>query len=411
MIQRRRRRDLRLSQYLGNFATRCAAPGHLLIGTYSLSMNVRQYHYARDSVPWVKVLPCGSFYIDDTGGQGEATQTPGLTVTMSIEYPAGSYHQVTWGGSASWVPAAGQIGLSDKVQVAIPKGAKFWTRQYRVWASGAYAYASNGVQSGGGVGYDAAGGDATNSTATDWTMTGGAYADQNYSTGVSFNPVLLVGPMTAPSVAVLACSWANGYHDTAPGSPYGDTGYPCRAIGPYFGYSNWCSENDTAAAFIVTSGSASTIRRSLLKYFSHVWSHWGIDEFFVGGAANAAAAISNIQQALGLASGIPGRRIIQSCYEPFTTSTDGWVTTANQTVNASGGTAAQHGTFNTGVRTRSLFGVAGYDDAISLWAEHAFPTGDNLWVPSQTTDGNFPSASAGYATVATKTKAGQLIRR
>jgi hypothetical protein len=76
-----------------------------------------------------------------------------------------------------------------------------------------------------------------------------------------------------------------------------------------------------------------------------------------------------------------GKRVYQATYEPYTTSTDSWATTANQTADATNGDRI---TMNTAIRG-GLGGIAGYFDIASV-AESALNSGK--WkAPNWTSDG------------------------
>ena len=96
----------------------------------------RSYHVAMDNISSLQLVLIGEANASDTA---------------SIEYPAGTFTQVKFGGSATGTVPSGGILTSDSVSVTIPKGATFYVRRYHV------APTNVGIYTGG---IDIPGGDA-----------------------------------------------------------------------------------------------------------------------------------------------------------------------------------------------------------------------------------------------------------
>jgi len=386
-------------QYVGQVATRCYAPAgnntnNFVQVSSGLTTNIRMYHYARDSVPWVRVLPSQWFGVPSGGGEVVTPNTgTALTVSMAIEYPAGSMTQVTWRGSPTVnVTATSTLAelLSDKVNVAIPAGAKFYTRSYYNYAVDAY-YMFNDIGANGNPLYDFANGDGNNSTGTDMTMSGTITG--NVFGNYSITPVLIVGPTRRPSVAIWGCNVANAYEDAIVAN-VGDLGYPTKAIGPNFGYVSFASESEAVSIASVATNSA--IRRSLMQFLTHVVSMYNVDDWFNTGETTLAAFAGYFGAWAGL-PGIAGKPIIQCCHIPFTNSTDGWATTTNQTVYNAGDQTFR-AAINAGIRTGALPNMRAYSDACPYCEYEYPPTVTDIWnAPGFTTTGVHFNGAAGYA--------------
>lgn len=53
-----------------------------------------------------------------------------VTIYTSIEYPAGTFHQIKWSGATSKLLTPGGLFISDSYFISIPTGAQFWSRTY-----------------------------------------------------------------------------------------------------------------------------------------------------------------------------------------------------------------------------------------------------------------------------------------
>lgn len=114
-----------------NIASGVRNPG---IGSGSISngtntqQNMRSAHFNQSGVALDEVrVVYGGWYTNVTN---EVANANDYTVTASIEYPAGTFAQVTWGGATSKVITAGDNIESDYASVSIPVGAQFWVRTF-----------------------------------------------------------------------------------------------------------------------------------------------------------------------------------------------------------------------------------------------------------------------------------------
>src|ERR1035437_131074 len=100
--------------FTGFVGTRC----RLGIAQYAAAVSAmnRQYHIARSNIVTIQAVVTNWAVIVDGGGpQGEQPGTATVTYTGSIEYPAGSFCQMTWNGSTSVAVLAGHTAISDSI--------------------------------------------------------------------------------------------------------------------------------------------------------------------------------------------------------------------------------------------------------------------------------------------------------
>lgn len=300
------------AKYLGQVATRCYI--NAAYATTATGWNCRTAHYARDNITALKV-GYGNWYVIES--TGEEHQGGNSNMTGSIEYPAGTFTQIKWAGAtAVAVPPATTV-YSDFVNVDIPKGALFWTRRYQANVNG-IAFCVGGQPT-----MNLALGDAVNNTNVDSTMSGTIADNGN---GALVPPQAIVAMTSLPSICALGSSRMVGLQDTTVDST-GDSGY-ARMFGPNFAYINAGVGGDTIASLT----SSHTLRMALaLATCSHLWLDPGLNDFAAFGTP-AATVIANLQTLAALWPSVS--KVIFNDEGPWTTSTDGWATTVNQTVKS-----------------------------------------------------------------------------
>jgi lysophospholipase L1-like esterase len=299
-----------LSPYLGQVATRSAQPSTTLAQTKMMS---RVAMFATEDLSSYQ-LKFGAW---QTTGGGEVTTGIGsaVTYTASIEYPAGTFTQIKWGGSASVVaPLGGDTGLCDAITTAVPKGAKFFVRVYATTTAAGIPVCNQSPWNSGG---DAA---VIDGTATDLTMSGTV-------TGANVQgifPLCVVQMTTQPTFLFLGDS-----RTASGGSPgqdaNGNGGQFAYGLGTSYGYINAAQSSALASQSL---GPGSTRRNALAQYVSHVFNGFGINDIITGG--RTLAQLQSLM--LILAYQIPGKRHIIATTSPNTTGT--YADLAGQTVNA-----------------------------------------------------------------------------
>jgi hypothetical protein len=292
-------------------------------------------------------------------------------MTASVEYE-GNFYQCKWNGDPVCTIVPGTIQFADPIYVTIPTGAKFYTRQF-VTSTGTWNTCVFGT---GTVVADNVGGDAFTYNAGDQTVNGTTMYDQ--AAGTYFLPVLcIVGPTRRPSIGIVGDE-SGAVPTVDPPTPgVGDMG-DARGIGSSYGYIACGKQNDTMIDFIADS----PLRQQILQYCSHLLLTMGRTECVEDNstAAQLAGRVATI------ASFFPNALKFVSTMLPFTTSTDDWATTANQTIEYPAD-LPNRVAYNTLCRTGQVSGTNGYYDPC-VYGEYEYLTNSGLWVPNTTADGH-----------------------
>ena len=308
--------------YLGFVATRTATPHRQNLAINS--MTTRTAHVARDNITQLKLLSGNWFVCEDVINGSCATQYAeqgsgaSQTRTAVFEYPAGTYHRVTWGGSSSVTEANGATDIvSDWIAVTIPKGAAFWTQEY-VSNSAGIIYLSQ------------VGNNEFSTTLGDKTVLGGSDATgTNFSDGGAFGaaggygmfPYGILAMTSNAAVLIIGTSRTEGIFDTVDSS--GDLGIIARSVGQYWGYVNGGVTGQSLANF----NSSHSKRATLGKYSSQVIFEGPTNDDLSAGLPSLEATMQSAWAVY------PSEKVYSTTCDPDTSSTDEWETTANQTVS------------------------------------------------------------------------------
>jgi hypothetical protein len=254
----------------------------------------------------------------------------GSTVTYSayMELADGTMIQLTFNGAAIiTVPVGGSV-VSDTVSVQLLAGTGFWIRTYTQVASG-----------GGGWVYTkkllSANGEGAWAGTVPRTPTAGAVASANAHIVA---PVVIQGKSPkatfVPSVIVIGDSIAGGAGDitTSLSAPAGDNlGWIRRRLVEFdIAYHPTDRAGDSATGFNLTTGRR---RRSLVPYFTHALCEYGTNDLFNNGSSLAVS--QGALRSLWMHAFADDVVTYQTTISPRTTSTDGWLTVANQTTTSS----------------------------------------------------------------------------
>ena len=337
-----------LSQYLGMIATKTFVP--ISLNTSNKQLMSRSPHYARDAITSLQVV-LGNWYWDRVTTKTELGSGGTATYTASIEYPAGVFTQIKFGGAVTSSAVANGANISsDATAVAIPAGAKFWVRVFCT-ASAGIVYSGGFVSSGTGA-------SAVNFTASDvaqgHALTYGAsgLSDQTMggtvvnsgstaATYPAYAPLAIIAATKVPSVFLAGDSRCMGTGDTFDAS--GDLGELARSIGPSLPYINMGSHGDT----LLSAKSNYSKRGALAAYCSHIATEYGINDLSAGGGNSTGPAVFANLQALFtvLPAGLP---LFASTIMARTASSDSWATAGGQTVD---GDNAERVNYNNNIRT------------------------------------------------------------
>jgi len=346
------------TQFIGLVATRCRVFNMQNTGVSRLMS--RSKHVATTDITKLAVI-LQNYMINyaspaaDTGNGGSAT------VTASVEYPAGTFTQIKFGGSTSGTMPNGGTITSDYATVTIPSGSTFWIREFDINSSGVFFFPLE------------VSGEALNigNALTDQTMGGtitnvGAY---------SHPPLAIIAPTTAPSVCIIGDSIGFGYNDND------KLGVVAKSLPSTLAYINLSANANTTSSFI----SGASARSAVFGHCTHLVSELGINDY----STSVATVLSNLQSIWS--TNFPKARVTQTTLTPKSSSTDSWATLANQTAQSATFRAA----FNSAIKTGISGQTCGYYDIAA--ALESGSTGKWIASPSPpyTADGLHPN-TAGY---------------
>lgn len=343
--------------YLGQIATRTRVPNGFAAA--NKQGMCRTAHFARDTIRSLQ-LAFGNWYVNSTTRQ--ETGTGGTaSVQVAVEYPAGVFAQFTFGGSFVGAIASGATGLTDVLQINIPDGAEFWIRTF--WDNPAGIVFSDALDMNHGEAFNVGASGIPNQ------VTGGTVTNAITNGAVVLLPCAILGQTTRNSICLIGDSRTAGGGDAfSDNSHY--LGHGERSLAALTPVMNLGVSGDRAQSFIASS----TQRRALAAYCSHVVSAYGINDLANG--RTSAQLLADLQTIRGY---FPAGRFVQATLEPWTTSTDAWATTANQTPAA---WEAQRTALNDQIRAAAL-GSKFVEVADAL--ESARNSG--RWQPGRTADG------------------------
>lgn len=305
--------------YTGLIATGCTnSDGAQGSANYFMS---RSFHRAAVTISSLKLV-FANWSIPVTGDLPGGTTA---TYTASIEYPIGTFTQVKFGGSVSGTAASSATLTSDAVSVAIPIGAQFFVRNYRIHAAGAF----NAPFTTWGSTLNQAAGDACNYGTTagavpDQTMGGAVTNSLNY---IMAPPIAIIGITSRPTYFVIGDSRAQGAGPLIVGEQ--TTTNPCVGeLAPALFNGNLAAINSAAPGGIYRWVAGQyPLSATLAQYCSDVISNHSIDDITNG--ESAAQLVANHQTMM--AGAFAGKQYWVCTIAPYTSSTDSWATLGNQT--------------------------------------------------------------------------------
>ncbi|MGY4622004.1 hypothetical protein ACVWZ4_007231 [Bradyrhizobium sp. USDA 4472] len=371
-----------VKSYLGIIATSTYIPNAIAgAGRYTMT---RKRHYTRTGFSSAQLV-YPNWYVNASGGTGAETGS-GTTLALNawIEYPIGTYTQVTFGGSNTSNIASGTSGVSDACAVTIPAGAKFYTWTYVP----NFPWLFVNITVGGSKHLDTSDGEACNSNGAGPAgvpSAPGAITD-NRSALQSYGPCMIIGQTTKPSLILPGDSRSMGEGDVIDSA--GDTGELARSIGPSLNYANFGISGDR----VQWLAASNSMRSALFQYASGFLTNYGINDL-----NNSRTALQVNTDFATMRALAPTKQWVTVTLAPKTTSTDSWVT---PTI-ASGGTPnnqtkmgndAARVSVNTTRRTGALSGFACFDIA----PVSEYPTDTGYWIgatPAITVDGTHQSAA------------------
>lgn len=349
----------------------------------------RSAHVATENLSAIRICFAGFSNGGNIGGPITDTGNGGATtITAGIEYPAGTFTQVKFSGSASGsIPDVGTL-WSDYATVSVPSGATFWVRNLRTNASGIFF---NGWQ-------NATLGEATEVNAsglTDKTVSGTIVDSGN---GWSVPPLAITAMTNNASAVIIGDSLAAGTGDTEAASRDGKVGVIARSLGniPFVNIGRGSATAQSWASQAI--GANAVIQKS-----SHLIVVLGSND--INGFQTKAQVISSLQSVAALARSGQKVYICTMLPRQSVASDDDWATLAGQHVDTA--FDAVRVPFNTDARAIIAGTTGTYDIAAGL--ESSLNSGK--WIaatPKNTIEGVHPTpvgylllASAGLITPVT----------
>jgi hypothetical protein len=278
-------------------------------------------------VPISAIKVCyANWYVNSTVSGVETGAGGVATVRMTVEYPRGTFTVLTWGGSGSGSVADKATGCTDLTNLGFTIPANTWFRinEDANYASGGHVVFSNwsNVCDRAGVGDEYNGGASGYGHTQDDTVLGAGAAN-------CWHPAAVMALSDRAVVGIVGDSIPAGVNDMT-SDPSGARGLG-RAFALQMPQINNSVPGDRANWYVTTANSA--LRTSLLATagVTVIVNELAVNDFFAGNRTADQVLGDLITISTNIRSALPGIPIFHTTTTPETTSTDGWVTTANQT--------------------------------------------------------------------------------
>lgn len=356
-------------KYFGPVAGRAVAPTQLLAaGSYNYQHPVKVLVGAGFSLPSIKIA------FNNWSGTSETSTGGTLTANAQLEYPAGTFTRITFGGLALGSESAGGNLWSDDTPLAVPV------------PHGASAILHCRVANPVGVPYqgnwfgDVASGDKLVNSASD--LTGTTLTD---TLGGGMFPAAICGLTALPTYGIIGDSIAAGASDNSADAA-GHRGVIARPLGLLDrAYVNTAIPGDQAVSFL-THGAK---RRALLAAagVNSIICEYSTNDLFVGSrsAAQLQSDLNTIRSFIEFAA----LAFYQTTCLPRSGSTNGFIDTANQFTLAQ---EPQRIAFDTNLRSGGFTAATGVIETCT-----PFETSLNSGIvkaPGFTTDGTHMNTAA-----------------
>lgn len=365
--------------YVGNAATRCF-PCNNRNAAITRNMS-RSFHIARERL-YNPVVEYANWAFSNAS---EVDGYAGATIKVAIEYPAGSTpvyaNECIAAGNAAVPHPIGNTKLTFGTTanpVVIPWGAIFFMRVYVVGPNGVtWTQLAGGNQSQ----WGSAPGEfcELGTTDNDKVMSGSGSVS-----GAVYAPMVIATSKTSPSPVIIGDSRPAGGAGTNLQANY-DNGPETRILGPVFGYSNFAMSATLLSQW--NAGSHTYFYQLLAKgYWTHLITAYGTND--IGNAQTAATILANRATcAANLKAIKPDLIIIGETIYPYVSSSDVFVTKANQNIGAyNSGNQYRTFTLNNGIRA----GIVGEDyvwdiaDALDPTREGLYPVSADVGLAART---------------------------
>lgn len=367
-----------VASYTGSVANHTRIPSNLLAAATATQAMTRSHHRATSNI--TSLSPIFANYYS-----GETAPGATSTVTASVEYPSGTCTQLLFSGIATGVIPNGGILASGSLTLSIPSGADFWIRNYRVDLSGiVYVINTEDTISGEAMHYGTTG-------ITDQTTSCDAVT--NTASNDFAPPTAIVGPTQLHSYCPVGDSRTASFDDgfTEQNGILGDID---RWVNPYYSVLNLGVAAQTA------SGVASTHTQLIkfLPYCTGMFVNLGVNDVYTN-SETAATVEADLQSIYALQSNLNGGTgpVWQTTIMAETTSTDNWLTVANQTAKTGSTTI---NTINAWIRanTAAITGYFENSTPVSTAQDSDIWLANGVGVQGYTVDG-IHGSQQGYLTI------------
>lgn len=342
--------------YLGAVSSGTHTPNY--VSTANKFIGVSSEHTMVQDVTSFKLV-YANWRVSNTG---EVDGTA-MTASVGIEYPAGTYTRVNFGGNPAGSIPAGATVESDSIALNIPAGAAFKVHAKLGWASGFFIATENMI-SHTAMRFSAG---AVTGDIPDYSMGGGEW-NTVAAGAVSYchTPIAIVANTNKPTVAIFGSSTGRGFGETSI-SNFGVTGYLARAFFPAAGTLNLAISGDS----FTNSQNSRAKRLACLKYVTHVVPTIGTNDIY-GTPAWTATQVINAYNALIAEIG-PTKKVWPCLYQPRNGGS--WASAGSQTINSTfeGYRVAVNNAIKAG-----LVGAAGYIDGLAA-SERTVNPEDGIW--------------------------------
>ena len=342
-------------------ATRTSAAGGNSTGTTSLMS--RFGTFARDNITSLKLA--WSNWINNGTNPGMAANV--MSIAASIEYPAGTFTQVTFSSATTGVAPALTTLYSDTIPVVIPNGAQFWVRTWQTGTLGVVFSVTTPDRTGLG--------EASSFPGSNQTMSGSVTDNANQIC----MPCAIIGTSAKPAAFIIGDSRQAGNGDSfsSASGGFGQMGYGLNN----YAWSVIGVAGQTAAQYLSVAGA---LQADLAQWATDIVCPYGINDITAGTSAATLQTTQGSIRAL-----YPTKKFHVTTLDCVSTSTDAWATLVNQTTEAHN---AARVTYNTAVRLNSL----GFDPAFDCAAVSESSLNSGLWqvdgtANKYTVDGTHPS--------------------
>lgn len=296
------------------------------------------------------------------------------TVAAAVEYPlAATRQRVYFRGAVAATIDTGGLVVSDPIVLRVPKGTNFYIRTTRQQASGTWTRQVQGVSANNE-------GSALNTTqATDLSVTGTISNGDGYVYGPAFIRCQPSANARPRSVGVIGDSIVT---ITASGPLY-DEAYTTLAMKGNVGFAAVGKSGERASQFVDLATQAN--RLEALKGCTDVYVAYGHNDLYAG-TRTPEQVQADLQTIYDTVKSLGIARVWGATVTPYSSSSDSWATTGNQTAQE----LADRTALNTWIRTvpSPLYGIVDVADVV----ETARNSG--IWKAGWTADGTHPNNTA-----------------